>query len=899
MGNCGSTNKNKVTTTTTKTTEVKKQDDKNKTKSNEVKTNANVNKPEVKTEEPKKEENKAEVKAEVKTEVQGEIKKEEVKAEQVKDAANEEEVVITGQQNKELLAKTHVTIQEKVCSFNNFAKKAGKKFDNFTNAFVDEINYSALRVTKYYRDQSPYTGEDPYVDPFFPPNNNSIFGLDADGIPIDKIEERRLEAENDFQIDKDNIVWLRPEEVFGPEFALFEGNIEFDDVRQGSIGNCYFMASISALTENPQCIAEIFRVLSVQKNGYYEVCLKLDGVWNVVCLDDYIPCRKNDKKPIFATPKGNELWAILLEKAWAKVNGGYINTVAGMASEVIECLTNFPYEYNNTGFKNSNDENALEQKEELWAKILQASSNDYIMTTALPPNDEAKDIGLVVGHEYTLEEGKEANINGNNYRLVKIRNPWGTMKYTGEWSENCPNWTDELKKEFDYQSTYDGQGEFFMSYDQFIQFFADVDICKIENRVCMKQYTIPYEKSFTPSCFELLIFDKAKVDMTFFKPYYRFERSLPSDWTVTQTIFIARCDDKENLVFSCFNGTSEGQNDCTLLCELDPGLYYIYVFCNYSSAKDIKGTPIDESVLSKLSNTFSLYCTEFFGLTPVEESNTALLYRMIISYAKSQEIQSANNINYYSGNNICGSEYYFLYIKSSLDKAVKFTAPFSNTGLNPLTVNEESAQFNLHPEQEVVLLFYCHDLYEPHGMNFSFKYKKSKTDDLERNDLIPYMDRIQTKDPHSRNIKNYQWIYKKGDVDYKNILQKIDVSDAAFKFFKHQYPKLVEDVENVPKLADHDTLNLQVQDKVDFGDGDWYFGEWMTIDGELNMHGRGQAVLSGNTFVGQFQNHSFEGVGTMILPNGDKIQGNFSAFNPKGKVNYTFNDGKTEVREYA
>jgi hypothetical protein len=85
----------------------------------------------------------------------------------------------------------------------------------------------------------------------FPPNINSLMGLDENGQPWDKDVSRRADAERDFQLDQDDVVWLRPHEIFGSEYAVFEGNIEFDDVRQGSIGNCYFMASISALTEVP------------------------------------------------------------------------------------------------------------------------------------------------------------------------------------------------------------------------------------------------------------------------------------------------------------------------------------------------------------------------------------------------------------------------------------------------------------------------------------------------------------------------------------------------------------------------------------------------------------------------------------------------------------------------
>ena len=39
-------------------------------------------------------------------------------------------------------------------------------------------------------------------------------------------------------------------------------------------------------------------------------------------IDDYIPVG-DDAQPYFSRNHGNELWALLLEKAWAKVHGSY------------------------------------------------------------------------------------------------------------------------------------------------------------------------------------------------------------------------------------------------------------------------------------------------------------------------------------------------------------------------------------------------------------------------------------------------------------------------------------------------------------------------------------------------------------------------------------------------
>ena len=47
-----------------------------------------------------------------------------------------------------------------------------------------------------------------------------------------------------------------------------------------------------------------------------------DANWIEVVIDTLIPCFKADKTPIFARNKvSSELWAIFLEKAYAKYTG--------------------------------------------------------------------------------------------------------------------------------------------------------------------------------------------------------------------------------------------------------------------------------------------------------------------------------------------------------------------------------------------------------------------------------------------------------------------------------------------------------------------------------------------------------------------------------------------------
>ena len=76
--------------------------------------------------------------------------------------------------------------------------------------------------------------------------------------------------------------------------------------------------------------------------GIYGMRINKNGEWKEVVVDDYIPCYKGD--PAFSKANGNELWVILLEKAWAKLHGNYERIEAGFAENVMRDLTGAPTE---------------------------------------------------------------------------------------------------------------------------------------------------------------------------------------------------------------------------------------------------------------------------------------------------------------------------------------------------------------------------------------------------------------------------------------------------------------------------------------------------------------------------------------------------------------------------
>lgn len=101
------------------------------------------------------------------------------------------------------------------------------------------------------------------------------------------------------------------------------------------------LATISALAKNPENIKKIFVFHDIAV-GFYVLKLYKNGKPIYLPIDDQIPCNKTTKSPLFTKPIGNEIWVLLLEKAWAKMVGNYLKAEAMTPDHMMEDLSGAP-----------------------------------------------------------------------------------------------------------------------------------------------------------------------------------------------------------------------------------------------------------------------------------------------------------------------------------------------------------------------------------------------------------------------------------------------------------------------------------------------------------------------------------------------------------------------------
>jgi calpain-15 len=172
-----------------------------------------------------------------------------------------------------------------------------------------------------------------------------------------------------------------------------------------------------------------------------------NGEWKEVVVDDYFPCYQGE--PAFSKAHDDELWVLILEKAWAKVHGSYERIEAGFAENVLRDLTGAPSEVVH------NDD------EELFVKIKEGEKRGYLMAASAGSTNASKELlenlGLIGNHSYGILDVRETlNEFEEEIKLIRLRNPWGDFEWNGDWSDDSDLWTPKLKKELGQSNGNDG-----------------------------------------------------------------------------------------------------------------------------------------------------------------------------------------------------------------------------------------------------------------------------------------------------------------------------------------------------------------------------------------------------------------------------------------------------------
>ncbi|KAL3874803.1 hypothetical protein ACJMK2_037772 [Sinanodonta woodiana] len=322
------------------------------------------------------------------------------------------------------------------------------------NPFAGIVNQNYEEIRKTCKEENCL-----FEDPEFPAEDGSIFFSRRPPRPFE---------------------WKRPHEICKNPLFVSSGASRFD-VQQGELGDCWLLAAVASLTINQKLLMRVVphdQDFTTDYCGLFHFFFWHQGQWTEVVVDDRLPTYAGQLVFMHSAEK-NEFWSALMEKAYAKLVGSYESLKGGSTSEAMEDFTGGVTEMFDLKKAPAN----------LSEIMLKAHERGSLMGCSIDADENELEArlsnGLVVGHAYSITavkmmEIKTPRVTGK-IAMVRVRNPWGNeAEWKGAWSDKSPEWqfiSEQEKRNIGL--TFDDDGEFWMSFDDWRKNFQKIEICNL------------------------------------------------------------------------------------------------------------------------------------------------------------------------------------------------------------------------------------------------------------------------------------------------------------------------------------------------------------------------------------------------------------------------------------
>ena len=493
-------------------------------------------------------------------------------------------------------------------------------------------NIHLLQSENYYMNQRPEEDKE-LDDDLFPPENQSLKG--------------RYEL----PLGKEKIEWKSADKIWGEEISIFGETISENDIKLGMVKDAYFVAAIKALIQFPSIIIQLFKTMTFPKDDSgIQIFLKIEGVWTIYVIDNYFPVSKETGETIFCDSPTKNLWAILLEKAWAKANFGYGNIVKGLTSEVFDAFTPFITIPINV---------PKEDSESLWESLKVVEKNNCIMTATVKEGTPGlEDVGLIKNYSFIFVSINEKD----NIKMVKMWNPFEEGAWKGDYSFQSEKWTEELRKKFEYTEMPE-DGTFYITFDNLRQFFRLINILVPMRPYICKTLNIPKEKADGYNILKVKFEKKGILSLDLKKQTIRFHKDIKEEHDIIQNILFAKIykEDKKLIYYdACFNEP--------LLTRVEPGEYILEFNLDYKTLEIQDIRPYNIYLASNIE--FSVKFSESDNDLTVMK--TIMVPKIESRYKNKSKFRDP--FVFFTGNRFYASSFGFFYMKNQT-KEVKYLKP--------------------------------------------------------------------------------------------------------------------------------------------------------------------------------------------------------------------------------
>ena len=286
--------------------------------------------------------------------------------------------------------------------------------------------------------------------------------------------------------------WRRPEEFVpqGQTPTMFKNDWEVEGIIQsGGLDNRWFVSALNIVAGNRDQLDRAFMDRSHEREGFFVLKFYRDDPmsdddWAVVIVDDRIPCDANGHPAFCRNRDEHVYWAMIVEKAYAKLCGSYEAMQGGTVVQGLEDLTGgVGYKFD---LEKADKRQWIPPKGEtpmrLWEEIMEKMKTEHVVGCAnntkgqARPKTEKK--GILLNRAYAVVTGGEFEDN----KLLKMRVPLnvdGTAKeWNGKWSDTSAAWNSRLRQMLAFSGASD-DGTFWIEYADFVKHYNKVYMCRM------------------------------------------------------------------------------------------------------------------------------------------------------------------------------------------------------------------------------------------------------------------------------------------------------------------------------------------------------------------------------------------------------------------------------------
>jgi hypothetical protein len=613
-----------------------------------------------------------------------------------------------------------------------------------------------------------------------------------------------------------------------------------------------------------------------------------------------------------------------MEKAFAKVHGGYGSLLSSNVCDFIIFFTGFSCERINF-FDIDNDD--LEN-------IIQVNKNNNMVF--LTPNEDNKNkCGIINKKAYQLIDVFEIKKDDSDefFKLFKIRNLFEYQNYTGDWNPNSKLWNDNIKNIIDYDEKENNI--IYMSLDNLLNFFSKISIihtmfnCNIK---LIKLENFQDENSIIsiPQVFNLYIPETSKVSFSLIIKKIIDKNINYNDRCIPSNICISKYNPVNKKIIN-FEGCFNSNENSEFSRKLETGFYIIWTYL-VSEKSNEKINEYYFKIASESLFKLTLYTQDIkFTLIKYMVLNAIMQYQG--SHMKENEIYTMSD-NYYNYSGL-GLKVIYNPFSDCYQKWI-FQPNMDNMFLLYPYTKEKQIEIVVPPNKGNYLILSMkinNNKKCQFGLKSYFRTLKFK------GQMMPIQEDFIFDDFCSKSIKDDEINIEYYTYLNDETLKKLNPNEEILQYLNNKYPEYMkylneiedDNFENLKYTEINDNLGIyigQINSKNEKeGKGiliykntnNCFVGLWknnlkesncklydkdwnIILEGNFSnglLNGKGMKILEdGTRYEGNFENDKINGMGTYYFTNGSKWEGNSVNDKKEGIGKLTDSEGNVKDVEY-